>query len=297
MIEKLLFATRFEELQFDALQSLLSLRQAGLNHVVFLSVIERDKVAMRRGSGYHKRTEVRLREKINIRFIDWAETLFEQGMEVGVYIVVGGWASQISAAAKKEEADLIVIGPQKKGLLSQFYSGSELLEMVHVTRTPLLVYKYHSSGSKSAQQPFARPLVAVDFANGDNRSALSFFKALGDVVEEATLIHVLHEKRLKGESAMAVQSARKESRRQLETMCDTLEAAGIAARPRVYVGETVSEIERAARENQASMIVTTASRRSNISARFGGSVSRTVAEKTAYPTLIMPPEQPQEDIE
>lgn len=291
MIEKLLFATRFEELQFDALQSLLSLRQAGLNHVVFLSVIERDKVAMRRGAGYHKRTEVRLREKINIRFIDWAETLFEQGMEVGVYIVVGGWASQISTAATKEEADLVVIGPQKKGLLTQFYTGSELLEIVHVTQKPLLVYKYHSSESKSAQQPFARPLVAVDFESGGSRSVVSFLKSLKAVVQGATLIHVVHEKKLKGKSAMAVQGARRDSRRQLETMCDELEEAGVEARPRVYVGETVSEIERAARENQASMIVTTASLRSNISARFGGSVSRTVAEKTAYPTLIMPPER------
>ena len=38
-IEKLLFVTKFEELGFDAVQSLLSLTKADLNHVVFINVI------------------------------------------------------------------------------------------------------------------------------------------------------------------------------------------------------------------------------------------------------------------
>ena len=60
-IKKLLFVTKFEELGFDALQSLLSLQKASLSHVVFVNVIERDRVAMHRGSGYLKEEEIRLR--------------------------------------------------------------------------------------------------------------------------------------------------------------------------------------------------------------------------------------------
>ena len=77
-IKKLLFVTKFEELGFDALQSLLTLTNAALDHVVFVNVIERDRVAMRRGVGYHKEEEIRLRETANIRFIDWAEELYER---------------------------------------------------------------------------------------------------------------------------------------------------------------------------------------------------------------------------
>lgn len=36
-IRKLLFVTDFEELWFDALQSLMDLRKAGLEHVIFLT--------------------------------------------------------------------------------------------------------------------------------------------------------------------------------------------------------------------------------------------------------------------
>ena len=80
-IEKILFVTKFEQLGFDALLSLLSLRNVSFSHVVFMNVIERERVAMRRGTGYRKSEERRLREVANIRFIDWAENLFEQGMD------------------------------------------------------------------------------------------------------------------------------------------------------------------------------------------------------------------------
>ena len=42
-IKKLLFATKFDELRFDALQSLLDLRKAALDHVVLSDVIERER--------------------------------------------------------------------------------------------------------------------------------------------------------------------------------------------------------------------------------------------------------------
>jgi nucleotide-binding universal stress UspA family protein len=143
-IKKLLFVTKFEELGLDALQSLLSLRKAALEHVVFVNVIERERVAMRRGTGYNKEAEIRLRETANIRFIDWAENLFEQGMEVGVYIVVGSLVGEVIKAAQKEEADLIVIGRSQKGVIEQLYAGSDITELLHRTARPVLVYKYLS---------------------------------------------------------------------------------------------------------------------------------------------------------
>jgi len=106
-IRKILFVTKFEELWFDAVESLMDLRKAALEHVVFLNVIERDKVALRRGKGYQKVEEVRLKEMANIRFINWAETLFERGLEVGAYIVVGSLAKQVTSAVEKEDIDLI----------------------------------------------------------------------------------------------------------------------------------------------------------------------------------------------
>ena len=138
-IRKLLFVRKFEDLCYDALNSLLVLRNAALEHVVFLNVIERDKVAMKRGTGYLKEEEVKLKETANIRFIDWAENLFEMGLEVGAYIEVSTLIPEILKVVKKETPDLIVIGHSHKGPLEQLYSGSDVTELIRRTSIPTCV--------------------------------------------------------------------------------------------------------------------------------------------------------------
>ncbi len=287
-IEKLLFATKFEELQLDALHSLLDLKKADLNHVVFLNVIEREKVAMRRGAGYKKDEAIRLKEKANIRFIDWAEHLLEQGMEVGVYIVVGGMARHVIESAKKEEVDLIVIGPQKKSPLEKLYAGSDIIEIIRGSGLPVLVFKYMDKDKQILGKPFDRPLLTTDFSSVSDHT-IDYFSSLGEVIEEMHVIHVIDEKQLTGDSAMSVQKARKTTRKKLDEICDRLEDKGINTRVHVYVGETVSEIDKAARECRATMIVAGTSSKSSWRKKLLGSTPQTIAEKSPFPTLIIPP--------
>ena len=287
-IKKLLFVTKFEELWFDALQSLLNLRQAALNHVVFLNVIERDKVAMRRGAGYQKTEEIKLREKANIRFIDWAETLFEQGMEVGAYIVVGSIVQKVIESAEKEDVDLIVIGRPKKGKLEQLFTGSDVTEIIRRSTKPVLVYKpLLPPAGKLTSEPFERPLLATDWMPASLK-AVNYLKHAKNVVKEVNVIHVVHEKNLKSLSAMAVQKTRKDCRHKLDEVCDTLEAAGITARPHVYIGDRFSEIEKAARECQATMIIAGTSGKQSWREKWIGSIPKSLAEKSLFPTLLIP---------
>jgi nucleotide-binding universal stress UspA family protein len=286
-IQKLLFVTKFEELGFDALKSLLSLRKASLNHVVFVNVIERDRVAMHRGAGYLKEEEIRLRETANIRFIDWAEDLFEQGMEVGVYIVVGSMVAEVIKAAQKEEADLIVIGRSHKGVLEQLYAGSDITELLRRAAIPVLVYKQLSDTAISIEKPFEKPLLAVDWSPASLR-AVEYLKVLKDVITEIHVIHVVAEKDLKGASAMEVQRKRKETRKKLDDICDVFETEGVKADAHVYIGDAEEEIEKAAREHQASMIVLGSSGKTAWVERWLGSTPQSIAEDSIYPTLLIP---------
>jgi nucleotide-binding universal stress UspA family protein len=292
-IKKLLFVTKFEELGFDALRSLLTLRKSALEHVVFVNVIERDRVAMRRGKGYNKDEEIRLREAANIRFIDWSETLFEEGMEVGVYIVVGSLVPEVIEATQKEDADLIVIGRSHKGVLEHLYSGSDVTELLRRAWTPVLVYKQLSETTISVEEPFEKPLLAIDWSRGSLR-AVEYLKVLKDTVQEVHLVHVADEKALKGPSAMAIQKTRKEARDKLEKICEEFEAAGIKAREHVYVGDPDEEIEKAAKDCQASMIVLGSSAKAAWVEKFLGSTPRKIAEESIYPTLLIPPEKSEE---
>jgi len=286
-IKKLLFATRLEELWFDALQSLMDLRKADLNHVVFLNVIEREKVAMRRGTGYQKGEEVKLREMTNVRFIDWAETLFEQGMEVGAYIVVGNLVQQIITAVKKEEVDLIVMGHHKKTKIEILYSGSNITELLRRTSTPVLVYKYILDAGDKIRAPFENPVLATDWSPASQR-AVEYLSGLKNVIKTIRIIHVAGDKQLDGLSSMEVQKFRKENRKKLDTLCEAFEAQGINAEPHFYIGEAADEIEKAARELKASMIVMGATGKGALRERWLGSVPIALAEKSAFSTLIVP---------
>ena len=296
-IKKLLFVTKFEELGFDSLRSLLNLRDGALEHVVFVNVIERDRVAMRRGTGYQKDEEIRLREAANIRFIDWAENLFEQGMEVGVYIVVGSLVPEVIKASQKEDADLIVIGRSHKGVLEHLYSGSDVIELLRRAWIPVLVYKHLSKTAISVEEPFDRPLLAIDWSPSSLR-AVEYIKALKGVVAEVNLVNVVSEKDLNGAAATALSKTRKEARNKLEKICEGFEAVGIKAKEHVYVGDPDEEIEKAAKDCQTTLIVLGSSAKSAWVEKWLGSTPQKVAEESIYPTLIVPPERdPQAETE
>jgi len=286
-IKKLLFVTKFEDLCYDALNSLLELRKAALEHVVFLNVIERDKVAMKRGAGYLKEEEVKLKETANIRFIDWAENLFEMGMEVGAYIEVSTLIPEILKVIEKESPDLIVIGRSHKTTLEQLYSGSDVSELVRRTRIPILVFKHIAEDKIVPEKLFERPLLATNWSETGVRM-VEYIKGMKNVIGEIHVIHVVKDSVLKSPNAHAVQKVRKSERKKLDTLCNELEDLGIKARSHVYVGDPQKEIEKAAKEYQASMIILGSSDKAAILERWVGSISKNIADDSVFPCLIIP---------
>ena len=152
-----------------------------------------------------------MRETANIRFIDWAETLFEQGLEVGVYIVVGNLVTQVFDAARKENADLIVIGRSQKRFIDQLYAGSDVIELIRRASIPVLVYKPMPDKIEMLDKPFERPLLAVDGSPASLR-AESYLRPLSRIIQQVHVINVVQEKDLKSNSSMEVQRVRKEAR-------------------------------------------------------------------------------------
>ena len=289
-IEKILFVTKFDELWFDALQSLMDLRKAGLSHVVFLHVIERDRVAMHRGVGYVKTEEVKLKEMANVRFIDWAENLFEQGMEVGAHIVVGTTVKKIVSIASDESVDLIVVGYQKKGKVKDIYAGSESMEILRRSTIPVLVYKYMIESGKINDKPFERPLLAIDLFPVSKR-VVRFLLSMKEIIKKIQVIHVASEKSFEGSSAMDVQKIRKENRQKMEEVCEIFRAEGVDAEQHLYIGDVFEQIEKAAHERQSTMIVGGATGKGPWKERWLGSIPRKLCEQSAFPTLFIHPER------
>ena len=120
--------------------------------------------------------------------------------------------------------------------------------------------------------------------------AVEYLKSLTDITQIIDVVHVASEKELTGSSAMEIQKKRKEKRQKLDEICDILDAAGTEARSHVYIGEAVEEIEKAAREHPATMIVLGSSAKPAWVEKWIGSIPKEIAEESIYPTLLIPPE-------
>jgi nucleotide-binding universal stress UspA family protein len=186
-----------------------------------------------------------------------------------------------------EKVDLITVGRPTRGRFEQLVSGADISDLIRRTRVPVLVYKPGNHESAEKVHPFARPMLATDWSPAAE-NAVAFLLALKNIVEEITIIHVGREKALRSSSAMDVQRYRKDCRQRLQAVEDVFAQAGLKARSHLYIGDPYQEIERAAREWRASLIVTGCSGRGTWHERIIGSIPRLLAEKSDSGILIVP---------
>ena len=288
-ISKILFVSEFEELWLDALQSLMALRKVGMNNVVFLHVISRDKIAMRRGTGYLKQEERKLKEIADIRFIDWAETLFEEGMEVVAHISIGNVVPKILSVTEIEGVDLIVTARLKRPKFEELYAGSETSELLRRAEKPVLIYNYLSQSGKVGENPFEKILLGLDWSVASEK-VLDYVLALRGAVKRVDIVHVVSEKEVAKLSKMEAHKLERNNKKRLDEVCDVLINERFDARPHLYIGKVEEQIQRAASEHRTNMIILGAKRRSIWKEKWSGSVSHSLANNSDLPVLIVPTE-------
>ena len=279
-IRKMLFVTDFEGLWFDALRSLMGLRGVGLDHVVLLHVIER-KIGY-----YTKEEKERLRAMAEVRFVDWAQSLYEEGMECGSYIVVGDTVRKMIETVEEEEVDLVVINRQKRTKMEKFYIDSKTLEFLRKTPTTVLVHKYQSESGRVNDRLFERPLLAMDWSPPATR-ALDFLVGLRGIIKKLQVVQVVTDKDIEGLGKRGLLRMEREHRRRLYELCGSLKDEGIEADAHLYIGD-LAQIQNAAREYEGTLIATGTTRKSSWQARWLRSISQELAEQSELPTLLVP---------
>ena len=140
--EKILFHTRFRELAFNSLESVLELRHAGLKEIVLAHVIPRDKVGFVPYGGYLKEEEARLRETARIRFEDWQKAISDKGVASRIRVEVGAPNSKILSIAAEEKADMIVAGRKQRTTFEKIYVGTHILDILRRSPVPVLMSKH-----------------------------------------------------------------------------------------------------------------------------------------------------------
>jgi len=292
--KKVLFSTKFRELAFNSLESILELKKAGLKEIVLSYVIPRDDVAFVPYGGYMKDEEERLREQAKIRFEDWQEAISEKGIESKVRIEVGDPIPKILRIAEEEKVDLIIAGRKKRTVLGKVYVGSHTLELVRRSAIPVLVSKYmvrfEWEGdliTKVNDYPFNTPLLATDWSESSEK-ALELVSSFKELADKVMVTHIIGVKISKGLDKSELNRIKKESKERLEKYCDRLKKDGINAEPHLFSGRNAHEIIRVAREHKASMIVMGTTGKDRFKELWQGSVSHRVTELSELPILLVP---------
>ncbi|MFH1148727.1 MAG: universal stress protein [Pseudomonadota bacterium] len=292
--KKILFATRFEESAYRALESLVDLKTAGLEEIVLTYVIPREDVAFVPYGGYMKDEEERLREQARIRFEDWQAALNRAGVRSKIRIEEGEIIPTLMKIAEEERIDFIVAGRKKRSKTETVYVGSHMIDLLRRTPVPVLVSKYsvycdaaEACIEKINEHPFERPLLATDWSE-PSQNALNLAKALKGAIKRLEVAHVIGVKISKNLDKTELGRLESESRERLDQWRRHLTDAGIDCRTHLAAGRTTSEIMRLCRDLECTMTILGTTGKDRVRALFLGSVSQRIAEASEVPTLLVP---------
>lgn len=293
-IERLLFPTKFSELDFNSLESLLMLKNVGLREIIFYHVIPREEVGFVPYGGYLKEEEERIREEARIRFEDWQKALADKGINSKIIIEVGEPVPNILKIAEKERVNLIVVGKKKKLGHDGHFIGSHTLQIITRSNIPTLVSKYMVQFEREGEivtrtndDIFKRPLLATDWSEPSER-ALNLLISLNGLVEKAFVCHTIGVKIVKSIDKTELHRIEKESKERLEKYCERLKSAGISAESHLGAGRTTLEVIRISRDVNASMIIMGTTGKDRLHELWLGSVSHRVSAMSELPTLLVP---------
>jgi nucleotide-binding universal stress UspA family protein len=291
-VEKILFPTKFRELSYDSLESLMVLKEAGLKEVVLFHVISRDDVGFVPFGGYLKKEEERLREEAKIRFEDWQASLSEKGINSSIEIKVGEPVHEILSRSEKMDIDLLVIGRKKRITDKMSFISTYGEKIITRSKIPTLISKYMvqfnwegAEMTKVNDRLFEKPMVVVGWDDVSKRT-VDFLASLNGIVNDVLVFHNID---TEANDASEMEKLEKEAVTKLADFCSGLKDAGIDAEPHNGAGGILDEILRVSRERKVSMIVIgNTSGKRFLEKMLHRSISYEIARTSEVPVLLVP---------
>lgn len=218
--------------------------------------------------------------------------LAASGVAVQTRIADGIPSQEVSAAAKAEDTDLIVVGTRGKTGLEHVVLGSTAERIIRVSPCPVLAVRAETPATtEETGVRLERVLVPMDFSDC-SIEAVEYAALVGHrAAATLTLVHVL-EPVSYGLDFTLIQSAKREQQREavtarLAALVRALTSAGVAADHQVRGGLPTDSILEAARALPADLIVMGTHGRRGLSRACCGSVAESVLRKSSCPVLTV----------
>ena len=221
----------------------------------------------------------------------------DRGIEVRTRIATGIPSEEVLAAAKAEDADLIIVGTAGKTGLAHILLGSTAERIIRTASCPVLAVRTersgaeHSVGSTSHPAALDRIAVPVDFSDC-SLDALEYAAVVAQRAQASLmLLHVMEPVSYGLDFTFPLQAAREHKRNivteRLAGLVAALEAANVKSEFLVRGGLPPDSILDAARAWSADVIVMGTHGRRGLSHAFYGSVVESVLRKSHCPILTV----------
>ncbi len=290
---KVLFPTTFEKFSFGILKEIIKLKETGLEEVIFLYVVELEKVIVPKTGELLESELEKEKKRAEEGFRKWQLLLEEYGVKAKYYVKLGKAVEKILETAIKEDVELVILGHKKrKSFLGILFSGlgSTALTFLKVTAFPVLVFpstfKEHEKISI-----FEKIEVATDLSKNSFRT-LEYILKFKPLIEKIVVSHVLKDK-----------DKKVEVEEKLQKIVEQLKTAGIkeATYKLIEHQEPADAILEAAQEENANLLAmgiigTHEEERMKYNLFWFGSVAQKVTDDADIPVLLVPPERETEKI-
>ncbi len=291
--KRILFHTQFREFSLNSLESVMVLKQAGLEEIILTYVIPREDVAFVPFGGYQKNEENRLKAEAQVLFQDFEKAIHNAGLKSKIRIEEGEFNPTLLSIAKSENVDMIVIGRKKRNLFEKIYVGSHILDLLRRSEIPVMMAKYkveykidNEAFTRTNDRIFERPLLATDWS-GPSRNALDALIALKGPLQCALITHVIDEKMIQNADESKIRSIESQAEERLEEYRQVIQKAGMEAESHFTAGKTVKEIIRLSRRHKATMIVMGRTGNDWFEEYWLGGTAHRVAEISELPVLLI----------
>lgn len=195
---------------------------------------------------------------------------------------------EIIRRARRDAADLVVLGRHGERPLHDLFIGSTAERVARMGDAPILVV------ARPAARPYTRPLVALDLLD-TSRRVLDLARRLTAGKERQLLVCHAFEVPFKGLVAYGVDDARRlsrEARREALAACRSVCASigeGVACKPVVVEGDARLVVHAEAERRRADLIVVGTHGRSGLSHVLIGSVAEWILRHASCDVAIARP--------